>query len=341
MDDDEVPPRRRGRLGRWGRRTDDQEADEWNSWLTAGDDDEPARPAAGLPQREAARDRPQAPRRLSIGRPSFVRPYAEPEPAAADEGDAGEPGEKWDALPPSARWYGTPAKPDTAKAGKGGHRGAMVFGVLGAGAGVVAATVWGVLTLTAPESLSTGAEANADAATGIGYPIPDGWRHDALPPVSGFTSAVRGGGSVLMIGPGSTRPGTADTDKSASDKSASDKSAPDKSALGTSASGKGDPDMSVPAKAVVELTELYEDLLLQGSDVELVEDRPFNVAGFTGHSRSVRAVYNDVINRPAFLRVLVLTRPGRDAVVLAVSQPDGDGVRSEIDDIMSGLWAAR
>ncbi|GII91308.1 hypothetical protein [Sinosporangium siamense] len=288
MDDDEIPPPRRSRRGRWGNRTEDQEADEWNSWLTEESDD-PSPPPEGLP---AGRNRLSA-RFPGIGRPSFVRPYSDPDPA--DVGDAESRG----VPPPSGRWYGAAVQPAADDEDSARRRGPRFYLLVVLTAGVVAAAAFGGWWYISSGSNGDG---QTDLATGIGYPVPDGWHTELLPPVTGFTTAVRSGGAVLMIGPTSAIP-----------------------------------DGTKPDKMAVELTDLYSGLLLHGDKVDVVEDRPFNVAGFTGHSRSVLAKYRDVVNRPAFMRVLVLTGTERDAVVVALSQPDEPGLRTDIDDIMSGL----
>ncbi|MGW7477824.1 hypothetical protein ACWGH8_04480 [Nonomuraea muscovyensis] len=86
-------------------------------------------------------------------------------------------------------------------------------------------------------------------------------------------------------------------------------------------------------EAVVEAAELYSRLLLKGDRVTVVEDR--QVPG--GHTRVLRAEYQDVVNRPAYLRVILLTRGGGAVLVVGLLQPDEPARRQALDALMSSV----
>ncbi|GGL35766.1 hypothetical protein [Planomonospora parontospora] len=141
-----------------------------------------------------------------------------------------------------------------------------------------------------------------DRAAGVGYPLPEGWRTGTAPPVTGFTSAAGDGRTATVL----VRPGGRVTDA---------------------------------REAAVTLADLYGRLLLHGDEVKVEDDRAVTVGGRTGHSRTLRAEYRDVVNRPAYLRVVFLTASaGRPpVVVLAVAKPDGPRTRAEIDAVLAGV----
>jgi hypothetical protein len=165
--------------------------------------------------------------------------------------------------------------------------------------GIVAGAV--VLVLRVLPSPSSPAGRVIDTAAGVSYPLPDGWLAGTVPPVTAFTSAAGNGGTATVM----VRP--------------------------------GEPVADV-RKATVELSELYARLLLHGDEVEVLDDQPITVGGRTGHSRSLRAVYRDVVNRPAYLNVVFLTGSGgRPVVVVAVAQPDDLRLRAALDLVVIGI----
>ncbi|GAA3444743.1 hypothetical protein [Planomonospora venezuelensis] len=252
-------------------------------------------------------------------RPGGPRP-GEPPPAWPPQGSPhrappGEPG--WSAalpgrarpyeasgdddLPPSARWYGTPATPPRRRVPRRLRR--LLLGALALAACAAVAVAAGVLALRTLPSADPPARVS-DPAAGVGYPLPAGWRQGAVPPVTGFTSAAGDGAAVtVLVGPG----------EPAAD----------------------------PREAAVGLADLYGRLLLHGDEVEVDDDRPVAAGGWTGHSRTLRAEYRDVVNGPAYLRVVFLTGPGGPpVVVVAVAKPDGPGVRAGIEAVVAGIRRA-
>ncbi|MEO3804343.1 hypothetical protein [Nonomuraea sp. B1E8] len=93
------------------------------------------------------------------------------------------------------------------------------------------------------------------------------------------------------------------------------------------------PPVKDAGKAVKEAAELYSRLLLKGDRVTVVEDK--QVPG--GHTRALRAEYRDVVNRPAFLRVMLLTRGARAVLLVGLLQPADTGRRQELDTVMTSL----
>ncbi|MFG3441781.1 hypothetical protein ACGF0J_31450 [Nonomuraea sp. NPDC047897] len=86
-------------------------------------------------------------------------------------------------------------------------------------------------------------------------------------------------------------------------------------------------------ESMVEAAELYSRLLLKGDRVTVVADR--QVPG--GHSRALRAEYQDVVNRPAYLRVILLTRDGGAVLVVGLLQPDEPARRQALDTLLSSV----
>ncbi|MFF5209740.1 hypothetical protein [Streptosporangium sp. NPDC000396] len=202
-----------------------------------------------------------------------------------------------DDLPPSARWYGTPAAPPRRVPSRLRRR---LLGSLAlvAGAGIVVA---GVALVPRAQPSSSPPGRVGDPAAGVGYPLLEGWRVGAVVPVTGFTSVAGKDGTATVM----TRPAEPVTDV---------------------------------RKATVELTDLYARLLLHGDEVTVVDDRAVTVGGRSGHSRSLRAEYRDVVNRPSYLRVVFLTDPGgRPVVVVGMAQPDDPRLRAEIDAVIAGV----
>jgi hypothetical protein len=86
-------------------------------------------------------------------------------------------------------------------------------------------------------------------------------------------------------------------------------------------------------KAAAEAAELYSRLLLKGDRVRVVEDK--QIPG--GHTRALRAEYQDVVNRPAFLRVMLLTRGDRAVLLVGLLQPEETARRQALDAVMTSL----
>ncbi|GIH74824.1 hypothetical protein [Planobispora longispora] len=201
-------------------------------------------------------------------------------------------------LPPSARWYGTPAAPSRHRIPRGLRRFLLGLLALAVCAGTVAGVVFLVARALSPASPAARV---SDRAAGVGYPLPAGWRQGAVPPVTGFTSAAGDGRTVtVMVGPG----------EPAAD----------------------------PREATAGLADLYARLLLHGDEVKVQDDRSVSAGGWTGHSRTLRAEYRDLVNRPAYLRVVLLTGPGgAPVVVVAVAESDDPRVHAAIDQVIAGI----
>ncbi|MFI6178294.1 hypothetical protein ACIA8R_22370 [Nonomuraea sp. NPDC051191] len=201
-------------------------------------------------------------------------------------------------LPPSARLYGTPADPGPLE--EPPRRGRRVAGALVAVAAVaaVAGLVAGVSTV-ASRFTAPPPESDrlSDAVAGVSLRLPPGWSAGTIPPVTGFTSVARDGNGALVM-----------------------------------AMRVPDP---VPnaKKAAGEAAELYSRLLLKGDKVTVVDDRDIP----QGHTRALRAEYQDVVNRPAFLRVMLLTRAGRAVLLLGLLQPEATTGRQALDAVMTSF----
>ncbi|MET9342855.1 hypothetical protein [Nonomuraea sp. NPDC003804] len=214
-----------------------------------------------------------------------------------------DPEPRPESLPPSARLYGAPAAPRRAVGRWRSRVGAVlalaVAGGLGTGLVVMA------LRQAVPEQAP--AARLVDAAAGVAIPLPEGWWQDPLPPVTGFTSAARSAGGALVMARPSDPPAAAG------------------SALAPA------------AKATAEAATLYARLLLHGDTVTVVDDRRITVGPYDGHTRSLRAEYKDVVNRPAYLRVMLLTKPGSSVVVVGLLQPDETASRHALDAVMTSV----
>ncbi|MBB2909973.1 hypothetical protein FHS43_001219 [Streptosporangium becharense] len=208
--------------------------------------------------------------------------------------------EPGDDLPPSARWYGTPIPPPSRRTGRL-RRMARALLVAGIYVGVITGIVAGMVAVIRALPEPPPPARASDPAAGVSHPLPEGWSAGAEPPVTAFTSAAGDGRTVTVM----VRPAEPAADA---------------------------------RQATAELGDLYARLLLHGDEVDVVDDRPITVGGRTGHSRAVRAEYLDVVNRPAYLRVVLLTGGGaRPVVVVAVAQPDDPAVRAEIETVIQGL----
>lgn len=139
-----------------------------------------------------------------------------------------------------------------------------------------------------------------DPVAGVSYPLPENWSAGTVPPVTGFTSAVGDGiNTTVMVMPA---------------------------------------EPAADARAITaELSDRYARLLLHGDRVKVGDDTEITVGARTGHTRSLRAEYLDVVNRPSYLRVAFLAGVGRPVVVVAMTQPDDPVSRAQIDMVIAGL----
>ncbi|MFE3453187.1 hypothetical protein ACFXJ8_30115 [Nonomuraea sp. NPDC059194] len=205
-----------------------------------------------------------------------------------------------EALPPSARLYGGPAAPRRTGGGWRSRAGAVLALVVAGG--MVTGLVVAVLRPAVPEQVLTARL--TDAAAAVTIPLPEGWRQDPLPPVTGFTSAARSAAGALVMTRPSDAPGAAP---------------------------------GAAARATAEAAELYARLLLHGDKVTVVADAPITIGPYGGHTRSLRAEYKDVVNQPAYLRVMLLTKQGRSVVVVGLLQPDRIPSRQALDAVMTSV----
>ncbi|MFI7697624.1 hypothetical protein [Nonomuraea sp. NPDC049480] len=136
-----------------------------------------------------------------------------------------------------------------------------------------------------------------DGLAGVSATLPQGWRVGAVAPVTGFTSVARDGGGGLVM----ARPVPGPVENA--------------------------------EKATAEAAELYSRLLLKGDRVSIVEDK--EIPG--GHTRALRAEYRDVVNRPAFLRVMLITRGEQAVLLLGLLQPEETARRQALDAVMARL----
>ena len=86
-------------------------------------------------------------------------------------------------------------------------------------------------------------------------------------------------------------------------------------------------------QAVFDASELYSRLLLKGDRVTIVEDKPLP----GGHTRVLRAEYQDVVNRPAYLRVTLLTRSSGGVLLVGLLQPENPAAREGLDTLMTSV----
>jgi hypothetical protein len=143
-----------------------------------------------------------------------------------------------------------------------------------------------------------------DSVAGVRFDLPPGWREGVMAPVTDFTSVASDGGqSLVMVRPGPER---------------------------------GDRSLR---EVTLDLTDLYSRLLLHGDEVDVVHDAAADVAGLPAHRRSLRARYRDVVNRPAYLQVVVLDKGAKTVVLVALAQPDDAGARADIDAVVKGVRA--
>ncbi|MEV4222829.1 hypothetical protein [Nonomuraea sp. NPDC049725] len=217
-------------------------------------------------------------------------------------------GQAWDSLPPSARLYGAPAAPGGPRVRRSALRRvwALLRGLAGGrwgravlGAAVAVAAVAGLTAVVLRITAPGGAGAPlTDTIAGVRLALPAGWQEGKVPPVTGFTSVARApGGGALVM----ARPVT------------------------------GAP--ADPAGAVKEAAERYSELLLKGDRVTVVSDEPLAL----GHTRALRAEYDDVVNRPAYLRVTLVTENGRSALLVGLLQPEDETGRQVVDTVLASV----
>lgn len=202
--------------------------------------------------------------------------------------------------PPAARRYGTPARPPR---GMPRWLSRLLVAVL---ALLSACTVLGAVALTVLNRAETEPPRVVDdPLAGVSYELPPGWSEGVVAPVTGFTSVAAHKDLITFM----ARP-----------------------------EERVDPPNL--RSFVIDLSEFYARLLLlrHGDEVEVVDDHAVTVNGRPGHTRSVRAVYPDVVNEPAFMRVTLLTRSdGKSTVLLALAHPDTPASRAEIESVISGI----
>ncbi|GAA3686862.1 hypothetical protein GCM10022224_059750 [Nonomuraea antimicrobica] len=207
-------------------------------------------------------------------------------------------GEPWDELPPSARLHGSPADPHMRVRAAGTSRVWRRAVVVLVSLAAGTAVVAGATALAA--RLTAPAEEAgrlSDALAGVAATLPQGWSVEPVPPVTGFTSVARHRDGALVMA--RPMPGPVEDAK----------------------------------KAAAEAGEQYSRLLLKGDRVTVVEDRAMP----GGHTRALRAEYQDVVNRPAFLRVMLLTRATRPVLLVGLLQPEENSRRQALDALMTSL----
>ncbi|MGR6923256.1 hypothetical protein ACU635_54140 [[Actinomadura] parvosata] len=276
--------------------------------LARGTPPAPARggPAWGVPGRRPHPLDLEAEPTIEEPAPAFEEPApAFEEPAPAFEEPAWNPRIRSrsrsadDSLPPSARLHGSPKDPG-ARRGGGPHGERPWRRVLVVLAALLAGT--GLAAgATAATSRLTAPRADtgrlSDALAGVAATLPQGWSAGAVPPVTGFTSVVRDGHGALVM----ARPVQAP--------------------------------VKDPGKATEEAAGLYSRLLLKGDRVTVIEDR--RLPG--GHTRALRAEYAGGTNRPAYLRVMLLTRESRPVLLVGLLQPEETRHRQALDAVMTSF----
>jgi hypothetical protein len=204
-----------------------------------------------------------------------------------------------DALPPSARRYGTPTPPPPPRIPRPLARALVVLAVLVVGGGLVAGLV--AFGLGRLRDSAEPPPRVVDALAGVSFALPPGWRAGRVAPVTAFTSVVNHENAIVMARPDE----------------------------GVRASGV--------RQAAAELGEFYSRLLLHADKVTVVEDRGVTVGGRAAHVRSLRAEYRDVVNAPSYLRVMVIEGERSGTVVVGMAQPDEPRLRGEIAAVMTAM----
>ncbi|GGM85422.1 hypothetical protein GCM10010106_35470 [Thermopolyspora flexuosa] len=223
-----------------------------------------------------------------------ARPAAMEHAPPVAEGPAPE-----DALPPSARRYGTPTPPPPPRIPRPLARALVVLAVLVVGGGLVAGLV--AFGLGRLRDSAEPPPRVVDALAGVSFALPPGWRAGRVAPVTAFTSVVNHENAIVMARPDE----------------------------GVRASGV--------RQAAAELGEFYSRLLLHADKVTVVEDRGVTVGGRAAHVRSLRAEYRDVVNAPSYLRVMVIEGERSGTVVVGMAQPDEPRLRGEIAAVMTAM----
>ncbi|GAA3217859.1 hypothetical protein [Nonomuraea helvata] len=137
----------------------------------------------------------------------------------------------------------------------------------------------------------------SDSLARVSVTLPQGWSQEAVAPVTGFTSVIRDGSGGLVM----ARPVPGPVEDA--------------------------------EKATTEAAELYSRLLLKGDRVTVVENK--ELPG--GCTRALRAEYQDVVNRPAFMRVTLLTRSGDGVLLVGLLQPEDTARRQALDSVMAKI----
>ncbi|MFB9468292.1 hypothetical protein ACFFR3_02170 [Nonomuraea salmonea] len=207
-----------------------------------------------------------------------------------------------DDLPPSAHLYGAPTAPRQraggAQSGTGTPR-KVPWKVAVLTALAAAAALVAAATVTALRFVAEEPEPGrlSDPRAGVTATLPEGWQTDPVPPVTGFTSVARDDAGGLVM----ARPMEGPIEDA--------------------------------KKATAQAAELYSKLLLKGDRVTVVDDRRTQ----DGHTRALRAEYRDVVNRPAYLRVTLVTRQGRPVLLLGLLQPEEESRRQALDTVLTSL----
>ncbi|WP_052422427.1 hypothetical protein [Nonomuraea candida] len=170
---------------------------------------------------------------------------------------------------------------------------------LAAGTGLLAGAgaTMAALRLTGAPEAQGASGSLSDAQAGVRATLPDGWSAGTVAPVTGFTSVVRDEQGALVMARPVPGP------------------------------------IQDAGKAAADAAELYSRLLLKGDRVTVVDDRRLP----DGHTRALRAEYQDVVNRPAFLRVMLLTRADRPVLLIGLLQPEQNHRRQALDAVMTSL----
>ncbi|GAB2920599.1 hypothetical protein [Nonomuraea fastidiosa] len=204
-----------------------------------------------------------------------------------------------DDLPPSARLYRSPTAPKqhATRAQSGAGTAKKVAAVLAALAAGTALVA--AATSAALRFVAPQPEADrlSDSLAGVAAPLPEGWRTSPVPPVTGFTSVARDGDGAVVMA--RPVPGPIEDAK----------------------------------KTAAQAAQLYSRLLLKGDRVTVVDDRGTR----DGYTRALRAEYRDVVNRPAFLRVMLVTREDQPVLLVGLLQPEDQARRQALEAVMTSL----
>ncbi|MFG1698702.1 hypothetical protein [Nonomuraea sp. NPDC049309] len=207
-----------------------------------------------------------------------------------------------DDLPPSAHLYRSPTAPR--QHATRAQSGAGTAGTAKKVAAVLVALAAGTALVAAATSAALRFVAPqqetdrlSDTQAGVAATLPEGWRTDQVPPATGFTSAARDGAGAVVMA--RPLPGPIEDAK----------------------------------KTAAQAAQLYSRLLLKGDRVTVVDDRGTQ----DGYTRALRAEYRDVVNRPAFLRVMLVTREERPVLLVGLLHPEDQARRQALEAVMTSL----